>query len=91
VSQLSILSLGRYVVVAIAIVLLAPYAGCHILTTPPDSPTSVEGTENGGNEAISTRSLRAGSDEPSGSSKTEEPEKAGESNLSDIESLLREP
>jgi len=76
---------------AIAIVLLAPYAGCHILTTPPNSPTSLDGTERGGGEVLTNGSLRAGSDEPSESSKTEVPNKASDSNLSEIESLLQEP
>lgn len=42
-------TLTRYLLVVGAVVLLAPYAGCHILTTPPASlddfsgaPSSVE-------------------------------------------------
>jgi len=90
VSQLSILSIGRYVVVAVAIALLAPYAGCHIVTTAPDSPASIDAV--GIAESTSTnRSLSAREDEPFQVNKTEGPEKSNESNLSDIESLLREP
>lgn len=90
-SQLNVLSLGRYVVVAVAVALLAPYAGCHILTTPPTSPASPERLEIGGEEALTSGSSRAGSDEPLEARKTETSDAARESNLSDIESLLREP
>ena len=32
----------RYIVLAAVIVLLAPYAGCHILTTPPSDTLDEE-------------------------------------------------
>lgn len=90
-SQFSFLSFGRYVVVAIAIVLLAPYAGCHILTNPPIPPASLEGSGVEEQERNSKSSSRVSATEPTEESKTEVPSKASESNLSDIESLLREP
>jgi hypothetical protein len=95
VSHSSLLSLGRYVVIALAIVALAPYAGCHILTSPPNPVLSADVTNR--------EKQKSKNGEPSGSESEERSQRAssadealanrdvGETNLSEIETLLREP
>lgn len=95
-SQSSLLSLGRYLVVAVAIALLAPYAGCHILTSPPD-PVSTGGDANsrrGGSSGL-RETLRDPSLQPApdhtAPTRSDEAAEARESGFSEIEGLLQDP
>lgn len=94
-SQSSLLSFGRYVVIALAVVLLAPYAGCHILTSPPPSGSGAETRELTGKGSRNPRvplenTQRLDQDSPS-SDETALPPDESKTNLSEIENLLREP
>lgn len=94
-SKVSFLSFGRYLVIATAVVLLAPYAGCHILTSPPNhlgggtiANVSDKDSKRAGKSADEVESSdgdAATNDEGSVEQEATKPK------LSEIESLLREP
>jgi hypothetical protein len=95
VSHGSLLSFSRYLVLALALALLAPYAGCHLLTSAPDPVVR-------GDMADST--IRAAKErEPSSDYAAQQDREApspgeapgsrdpAEPRFSEIENLLREP
>lgn len=69
-----------YIAAAAAIVLLAPYAGCHILTSPPDLIEDRSNYINGG--------LRSPNRKPAERPNTQ-PGKPKNNQLSDLDELLR--
>ncbi len=95
VSKNSLLPLGRYLVIALAVALLAPYAGCHIITAPPDTPLADGDSENRGKGShrpeIPASTSRQNALEPGASATSEESSAVGEPKLSEIENLLQEP
>jgi hypothetical protein len=100
VSKVNLLSFSRYLVIAVAVVLLSPYAGCHLLTSPPhrvDEDTVASVSENNSKRSVEPADSVASADyvESSGpdvATRDEDPAEQVESNpkLSEIESLLRE-
>jgi hypothetical protein len=95
VSHGSLLSFGRYLVIAIAAALLAPYAGCHILTSPPNHVVSGEIGEvarsDSKGRAISLDSAERDERAAVSTDDAATTRDLTEPKLSEIENLLREP
>jgi hypothetical protein len=91
VTQATLPNLIRYILLAGAVIVLAPYAGCHILTTPApliDEPTS-EVSVPEDRAAPSTREIADQDDSAQPTTAASRGSSHDSSHLDDIEKLLQ--
>jgi len=74
--------IGLYIILALCATLLAPYAGCHIMTKPPSERS--KRTEEEGSRPNAARE----SEEREGAPSTSPARESSASSLSEIEELL---